>query len=107
MISIVMFSTSTCTHCKPMKQTLTQFAENNSEITLDVKVVDQDAKAMASFREFGLQGVPTTIFFKDAEEIGRIVGNEPLSAVEAIVASAEKKNDAQENTCGIHTGATR
>lgn len=75
-LSLVLFTTSTCVHCKPMKKYLEGFKEQyGDQINLTIHTIDQNQAGMKIAREWRVQGVPTLVLLQNAEEIGTIVGS--------------------------------
>ncbi len=61
-----------CGPCKMYGPKFVKFAEANATRAKFVKVNVEDAEQIAS--QFGVQSIPTTIFFKDGKEILRETG---------------------------------
>lgn len=60
-----------CGPCKRYGPIFEEFAEGNKSAKF-VKINVEEAPEVAA--EFGVQSIPTTIFFKDGEPVGREVG---------------------------------
>lgn len=68
-MNIVLFGSEHCSSCKKWKPT---FERLMNEYQLDYKYVDIDKE---NNRQYALNGVPATVFYKDGKEIGRILGS--------------------------------
>ena len=69
---VVDFWAPWCGPCKLYGPKFEKFAEANAARAKFVKVNVEDAEDIAS--QFGVQSIPTTIFFKDGKEAAREVG---------------------------------
>ncbi len=71
----VYFSASWCAPCKVTKP-IVEKVQSEREETIQIIVIDEiDESLLDEIRtEFGVRSVPTTIFFKDSEEVDRKVG---------------------------------
>jgi len=81
MLNIVMFSTSTCAHCKPVKKLL----EETSDIEVSYVVVDKDQNGRAMAAEWGIQSVPTLLFIKNATLIAQQIGSLSREQLDGII----------------------
>ena len=76
---LVDFSATWCQPCKALAPTIEAVAEEYDG-RLNVYKVDID-NAQETAATFGIQGVPTCIFFKQGKEVDRFVGVQDLRAV--------------------------
>ncbi|MAE77901.1 MAG: thioredoxin [Planctomycetes bacterium] len=80
---LVDFSATWCQPCKALAPVIDAVAREYDG-QLIVRKVDIDQARQTSIR-FGIQGVPTCIFFKDGSEVDRFIGNKDLKDVKALV----------------------
>lgn len=80
---LIDFSATWCQPCKALAPIIAAVAEEYDGKLLVRKVDIDQAKATAI--RFGIQGVPTCIFFKDGAEVERFVGNRDLKDIKALV----------------------
>ncbi len=84
------FYSETCVPCKRIAPVLEELEEDYEGAVKIAKVnVNHDSELAA---EYGVQAVPTIIFFKDGEEKSRTVG---LTAKEDLAAAIDGLNNAQ------------
>ena len=76
---LVDFSASWCQPCKALAPTIDAVADEYDG-RLQVYKVDID-NAQATAAQFGIQGVPTCVFFKEGVEVDRFVGVQELRSV--------------------------
>ena len=76
---LVDFSANWCQPCKALAPTIDAVAKEYGG-RLSVYKVDIDQAPNAA-SHFGIQGVPTCIFFKDGREVDRFAGAKDLRAV--------------------------
>lgn len=102
MLSIIMFSTSTCVHCKPMKQTLEELAEKYpKDVYLKIWVVDQQPIGRETAREWNVMAVPTTVFIKNGQEIGTLQGNVEKEKLETLIEGSIQSDVLPESPGGV------
>jgi thioredoxin 1 len=72
---VVYFSASWCGPCKVTKP-LVEKVSNERDENIEIIVIDEvDESLLNDIKtEFGIKSVPTTIFFKDNEEVDRKIG---------------------------------
>lgn len=70
---VVYFSTTWCGPCKVTKP-IVEKASNENSINTRLFTVDEEEGGSEIAAEFGVRAVPTMIFFKDGEEVGRKTG---------------------------------
>ena len=76
--ALVDFYADWCGPCKMVSPIVDEIAAERSDITVGkVNVDDENALAM----KYGVMSIPTLIVFKDGEEVHRIVGYRPKSAI--------------------------
>lgn len=80
---LVDFSATWCGPCKTLAPTIDAVAKEYDG-KLDVYKVDID-EAPNSAAHFGIQGVPTCIFFSGGKEVDRFTGARDLRSVKGIV----------------------
>lgn len=79
---LVDFFASWCQPCKALSPLLDAVAQEY-EGRLDIAKVDIDHAQETAMR-FGIQGVPTVIFFKDGQEVERFIGLRDIKDIRAI-----------------------
>lgn len=71
MISLVKFGASWCGPCKVMKETIKQLISSNPSIDcVEVDIDDEPGQAS----DLHIRTIPTTIIYKDNEEVERLTG---------------------------------
>jgi thioredoxin 1 len=80
---LVDFSATWCGPCKALAPTIDAVAAQYAG-KLAVYKIDIDS-AMETASSFGVQSVPTCIFFKDGKEVDRFLGNQDIRTVKARV----------------------
>ena len=70
-----------CGPCKTLTPIIEQVSEDSNVKLLKVNA-DESGDLAASF---GVRGIPTVIFFKKGEEVGRVVGLNQASAYKEII----------------------
>ncbi len=71
-VVFVDFSAVWCGPCQMFKPVFEQFSEENPDKVLCVSVDIDESRELAM--RFGIQGVPTTLIFKDGEIVDSAVG---------------------------------
>jgi thioredoxin 1 len=78
---LVDFSATWCGPCKALAPTIDKVAtEYNGKLAVYKVDIDNAQESAASF---GIQSVPTCIFFKGGKEVGRFLGNQPMQAIKS------------------------
>ena len=80
---LVDFSATWCQPCKALAPTIDAVSEEYSG-KLKVYKIDIDQSPNTT-GQFGIQGVPTCILFKNGVEVDRFMGNQDLRSVKARV----------------------
>ncbi len=70
-IALLDFYADWCGPCKALTPTLERFASENPSVTVGKVNVDENNDAA---QEFGIKGIPTLVFLRDGQEVGRLVG---------------------------------
>ncbi len=70
---ILYFSSSDCPPCKVSKPIVEKVTTENA-INIKFITVDKDENGREHAAEYGVRSVPTIVFQKDGEDIGRKVG---------------------------------
>lgn len=79
-IAIVKFGATWCGPCKMIAPELEDIASNFGHITMvDVDIDNSEAEGITA--KFGVQMVPTVVFFKDGVEVERFVGYKPKDVI--------------------------
>lgn len=92
MISLVLFTTSTCPHCQPVKRMIDESirpAFSESELTILHCEVDTDEKSRQVAREWAITGVPTVLLIKRkegqmAEATSCLVGTDAIQRTDLV-----------------------
>ncbi|MEK7528198.1 MAG: thioredoxin [Patescibacteria group bacterium] len=82
-LAVIDFFAEWCGPCKMMAPTIDEMAEEMSDVKigkLDVDLSPQTAQ------NYGVSSIPTLIFFKGGQEVGRTVGFQSKEAIEAKIA---------------------
>lgn len=78
--SIVKFGATWCGPCKMIAPELEEISNNFGHITIvDVDIDNPEAETITA--KYGVQMVPTVIFFKDGAEVERFVGYKPKDVI--------------------------
>ena len=80
--SIVDFWAPWCGPCRMIAPVLEQLAGERKDIRFAKLNVDENPRTS---RDFGVQGIPLLVFFKDGVERGRVVGAVPKGQIEAAI----------------------
>ncbi len=78
---LVDFYADWCGPCKTISPIVEEMAREFAEQGLTVGKVDID-KAQQLAVQFGIQGVPTLLFFKDGQKVDQLVGAHPKPIIE-------------------------
>jgi thioredoxin 1 len=72
---VVYFSASWCGPCKVTKPIVEKVQTERDE-EIEIIVIDEISESLLNDikTEFGIKNVPTTVFFKDGEEVARKIG---------------------------------
>lgn len=70
-ITLLDFYADWCGPCKALAPTLERFASENPNVTVGKINVDESSGAA---QEFFIRGIPTLVFLRDGQEVGRLVG---------------------------------
>ena len=71
MIKIIDFYAPWCAPCKMMAKTLEEFQASHPDVKIEKINVDEDVEAA---QEYEIRSIPTLIFFKDGEQVDKLVG---------------------------------
>ena len=74
---LVDFYSNSCPPCRQLAPTVETLAEDYEGRALVCKVNVDHAPNLA--RQYGIQGIPTVLFFNDGQEVQRLVGLQPRS----------------------------
>ncbi|MEC9476638.1 MAG: thioredoxin [Planctomycetota bacterium] len=80
------FSATWCGPCKTLEPIVEQLASEFSDKGVKVGKVDIDQAPDLAVK-FGIQGVPTLLFFKDGEVVDRMSGAQPKPNIEEKLAT--------------------
>jgi thioredoxin 1 len=80
---LVDFYSNSCPPCRQLAPTVEQLAEEYEGRAVVCKVNVEKAQALA--RQYGIQGIPAVLFFKQGQETQRLVGLRPKSAYEQVL----------------------
>lgn len=70
---ILKFSAEWCAPCKELKRKITGDSDFDNIEIVDIDIESEDGNDMVE--KYGVRGVPTLIYFKGEEQVGRTVGN--------------------------------
>ncbi len=79
---VVDFWAAWCGPCRIIGPILDQLAAERSDVTFAKLNVDENPRTSA---QFGVQGIPLLVFFKNGAEAGRVVGAVPRAQIEAAI----------------------
>jgi thioredoxin len=80
---VVDFWAAWCGPCRMIAPVIEQLAAERTDVRFAKLNVDENSRTAA---QFGVQGIPLLIFFKDGQERGRVVGAVPRPKIEAAIA---------------------
>ena len=80
---VVQFSAVWCGPCKALTRTI---ETNEKNFDLPFYKIDID-EATSVAKEYGVRSVPTLILFKAGQEVSRVIGNQPLEKLNALIKS--------------------
>jgi thioredoxin len=80
---VVDFWAAWCGPCRMIAPVIDQLAAERTDVRFAKLNVDENSRTAA---QFGVQGIPLLIFFKDGQERGRVVGVVPRPKIEAAIA---------------------
>jgi thioredoxin 1 len=87
-ITILDFWASWCGPCRILGPIIEELAEANKDIAIGKVNVDENAKISL---QYGIRGIPTTIFFKDGEIIEKVVGLKTKADFQTIINGLKDK----------------
>jgi thioredoxin len=79
---IVDFWAAWCGPCRMIAPVLDEIAAERSDVTIAKLNVDENPRTAS---QFGVQGIPLLIFFRNGAEVGRVVGAVPRVQIEAAI----------------------
>jgi len=80
--TVVDFWAAWCGPCRMIAPVIEQLAAERPDVRFGKLNVDQNPRTAA---EFGVQGIPLLVFFKDGVERGRVVGARPRQQIESAI----------------------
>ncbi|HYS52613.1 MAG TPA: thioredoxin [Thermoanaerobaculia bacterium] len=80
--AVVDFWAPWCGPCRMIAPVIEQLAMERKDIRFAKVNVDENPRTQ---HDFGVQGIPLLVFFKDGEERGRVVGAVPKGQIEAAI----------------------
>lgn len=80
---VIDFWAAWCGPCRMIGPIIDDMASKRTDVSFGKLNVDQNPRTSA---QFGVQGIPLLIFFKDGAERGRVVGAVPAPQIEAAIA---------------------
>lgn len=105
MLTVHMFSMSTCGPCKQVKPILEEFEKEYPDLTVSYTVVDQSTEGRLLATEWEITGVPTLLFIADGEEKSRVVGAQPKETLRRYVEGFVQRDVLQEQSGGGDSGS--
>ena len=78
MVTLILFSTSTCAYCRPIKTIIDNLKpdyEDEDRVLFTNIEVDTDPSGMAIAREWLIRAVPTILVISKGEEVERMEGD--------------------------------
>jgi thioredoxin len=79
---VVDFWAAWCGPCRTIAPILDELAQERTDVVFGKLNVDENPRTSS---QFGVQGIPLLIFFRDGEEKGRVVGAVPRAQIEAAI----------------------
>lgn len=79
---VVDFWAAWCGPCRIIAPVIEELASERTDIRFGKLNVDQNRRTTA---EFGVQGIPALVFFRDGQERGRVIGAVPRQNIEAAI----------------------
>jgi thioredoxin 2 len=79
---VVDFWAAWCGPCRMIGPIIDELAAERSDVTFAKLNVDENPRTAS---QFGVQGIPLLIFFKNGAEAGRVVGAVPRGQIEAAI----------------------
>ena len=79
---VVDFWAAWCGPCRMIAPILDELSEERTDVTFAKLNVDENRRTAA---QFGVQGIPLLIFFRNGVEAGRVVGAVPKAQIEAAI----------------------
>jgi thioredoxin len=80
--TVVDFWAAWCGPCRIIAPVIEQLASERRDIRFAKLNVDDNPRTAA---QFGVQGIPLLIFFRDGQERGRLVGAHPRPSIESAI----------------------
>ncbi|MBK5260116.1 MAG: thioredoxin [Thermoanaerobaculia bacterium] len=79
---VVDFWAAWCGPCRTIAPVIEQLAAERADVRFAKLNVDENQRTAA---QFGVQGIPLLIFFRDGKERGRVVGAVPRAKIESAI----------------------
>lgn len=79
-ITLVDFWAPWCGPCRMLGPIIEELATNNTDMTIGKMNVDENSQTAV---KYGVRGIPTIIFFKDGQQIDKIVGVKSRAELQA------------------------
>lgn len=79
-ITLVDFWAPWCGPCRMLGPIIEELATNNADMTIGKMNVDENSQTAV---KYGVRGIPTIIFFKDGQQIDKIVGVKSRAELQA------------------------
>jgi thioredoxin len=79
---LVDFWAAWCAPCRMIAPILDEIAAQRTDVMIAKLNVDENPRTAS---QFGVQGIPLLIFFKDGKEAGRLVGAVPRAQIETAI----------------------
>jgi len=90
--AIITFAAAWCGACKMQKPLINELAHHHREKDIVIGLIDSDEQRSLS-QLFNVTSIPTTIFFKDGNAIGKKVGLMTRRELENVVAEITKLSE--------------
>lgn len=85
---LVDFSAEWCVSCKALNPKLESLSLEDSSIKVLKIDVDENINIAT---KYGVRGIPLMIFFKNGQNVGELVGNQPIDSIKEYIEHIKSK----------------